>query len=161
MDRADLLPLVLLSLTLGSLGDQTPVPQLHDWLRIGAGYRLRYSAGGEAVRPFRAFVELRPGVCRALWFEGLKKCPEADGFLVGAHDAVETLYGARLPDHWGRFCLDQAVDLVDARPRLAEWLLRQAIQRSVEEGITLEQLIGRTPGRGNLAERLPNRCALR
>ena len=53
------------------------------------------------------------------------------------------------------------MDLADARPRLAEWLLRQAIQRSVGEGITLEQLIERTPGRGNLAEQLPDRCTLR
>ena len=152
----DDLPLGLVARTLESVGDKTPASRLHDWLRIGAGYRPVYSDGAESVRAIRTFLERRPDLHKALWLEGLKRCQEADGFLVCAYEAVETLYGARLPEDFGRFCLDQASELADARPRLAEWLLQQVIQHSAEEEITLEELTERTRWSGNLGERLQN-----
>ena len=142
--------------TLECVGDRTPAPRLHDWLRIGAAHRPRYSHAAESVRAIRTFLERRPDLHKALWLEGLKRCPEADDFPMRVRQVAESLYGARLPEGFGRFCLDQAVDLADARPRLAEWLLGQAIQRCEEEGITLEELTERTHWSGNLPERLPS-----
>ena len=69
---------------------------------------------------------------------------------------AESLYGSRLPEDFGRFCLDRAVELADARPRLAVELLRQAIRRSAQEGITLEEINERTHWHGSLEERLPD-----
>ena len=152
----DDLPLRLVARTLECVGDRTPVPRLHDWLRIGAGHwpgRLRAS---ESVRAIRTFLERRPDLHKALWLEGLKRCPEADDFHVRVRHVAESLYEARLPEDFGRFCLDRASELADARPRLAEWLLQQAIQHSAEEEITLEELTERTRHRGNLSERLPS-----
>ena len=152
----DDLPLRLVARTLECVGDGTPVPRLHDWLRIGAAQWPGRPRAAESVRAIRTFLERRPDLHQALWLEGLKRCPEADDFPIRVHQATESLYGARLPEDFGRFCLDRASELADARPRLAEWLLRQAIQRSAEENITLEEIAERTRYRGNLSERLPN-----
>ena len=152
----DDLPVALLARTLESVGDRTPVSRLYDWLRIGAGSRLAHPHAAEPIRMVHAFLERRPDLHKALWLEGLRRCPEAEDLLVHVRQVSENLYGASLPDNFGRFCLDQAVDLADARPRLAEWLLRQAVQRGAEEGVTLEELNERTRYRGNLAEQLPN-----
>ena len=152
----DDLPVALLARTLESVGDRTPVSRLYDWLRIGAGSRLAHPHAAEPIRMIRAFLERRPNLHKALWLEGLRRCPETDDLLVHVRQVAESLYGASSPDDIGRFCLDQAVDLADARPRLAEWLLRQAIQRCAEEGIALDELSERTRYRGNLAEQLPN-----
>ena len=151
----DDLPVALLARTLESVGDRTPVTRLHDWLRVGAGSRLTHPHAAEPVRKVRAFLERRPELHKALWLEGLKRCPEADDFLIQVRQVAENMYGARLPEDFGRFCLDRAVELADARPRLAEWLLRQAIRRCEDEGITLEELIARTRRSGSLKERLP------
>ncbi len=153
----DDLPLRLVARTLESVGDRTPIPRLHDWLRIGAAHWPGRPRAAESVREIRTFLEGRPDLHQALWLEGLKRCPEADDFPVRVRQVAESLYGAGLPDDFGRFCLDRASELADARPRLAEWLLQQAIQRSAEEEITLEELTERTRHRrGNLSERLPN-----
>ena len=152
----DDLPLRLVARTLECVGDGTPVPRLHDWLRIGAAQWPGRPRAAESVRAIRTFLERRPDLHQALWLEGLKRCPEADDFPIRVHQATESLYGARLPEDFGRFCLDRASELADARPRLAEWLLRQAIQRSAEENITLEEIAERMRYRGNLSERLPN-----
>ena len=152
----DDLPVALLARTLESVGDRTPVTRLHDWLRIGTGSRLTRSHAAEPIRKVRAFLERRPDLHKALWLEGLRRCPEADDLSVRVHGVAESFYGARLPEGFGRFCLDQAVELADARPRLAEWLLRQTIEHSAEEGIALEELTERTRYGGSLAERLSN-----
>ena len=152
----DDLPVRLVARTLDCVGDRTPVARLHDWLRIGAAYWPTSPSAAESIEAIRTFLERRPDLHKALWLEGWKRCPEADDLPFCVRQVAESLYGARLPHDFGRFCLDQAVDLADARPRLAEWLLRQAIQRCEEEGITLEELTERTLWCGNLEERLPN-----
>ena len=152
----DDLPLVLLARILERVGDGTPVARLHDWLRIGTAAGLESPYSAESVRTIRAFVERRPDLHKSLWLEGLKRCPETDDFPVWARPVVESLYGARLPEDFGRFALDRAVELADARPHLAEWLLRQAIDRSEEEEITFEELNDRTRWSGDLQGRLPD-----
>ena len=150
------LPVRLVARTLASVGDQTPPARLYDWLRIGVAPSSGDPSAEEAERAIRTFLERRPDLQKALLLEGLTRCPETEDFLVCAYEAVETLYGARMPDDFGRFCLDQAEDSADARPRLAAWLLGRAIQRAAEEGITFEELTERTRWSGNLAARLPD-----
>ena len=150
------LPVALLARTLESVGDRTPVTRVYDWLRIGARSQITHPHATEPVRKIRAFLERRPELHKALWLEGLRRCPEADDLLVCVRQVEENLYGPNLPDDFGRFCLEQAVKVADGRPRLAEWLLGEAIKRAAEEGITLEELDERTRWRGRLEERLPD-----
>lgn len=150
------LPVRLVARTLESAGDQAPVPRLYDWLRVGVALPSAGPSAEEAVWAIRTFLEGRPDLQKALWLEGFTRCPEADDLPIPTYRVAESLYGSRLPGDFGRFCLDRAVELADARPRLAEELLRQAVRRSAVEGITLEELNQRTRWRGNLEERLPD-----
>ena len=150
----DHLPLRLVARTLECVGDTWPPGRVYDWLRIGVASGSG-SPASESVRTIRSFLEVRPDLHKALWLEGLKRCPEADDFRYWVRSVVESLYGAALPGDFGRFCLEEAVGLADARPHLAEWLLGQAIHRAGEEGISLEELTERTRWRGSLEERLP------
>ena len=152
----DDLPLVVLARILEHVSDRTPVAQLHEWLRIGAAAGLESPHSAASVRTIRAFIERRPDLHKSLWLEGLKRCPEADDLPLYARQVSESLYAARLPEDFGRFALDRAVELADARPHLAEWLIRQAADRSEEEGITFKELTDRTRRIGNLQGRLPD-----
>ena len=150
------LPLRVLARTLERFGERAPVPRLYDWLRVGAAFWPGLSYAAASLEAIRAFLERRPDLHKALWIEGLKRCPEADNLALCERQVAASLYGARLPEGFGRFCLDQAVEQADARPRLAERLLRKAIQHAAEEGITREELEDRTRWRPNLHERLPD-----
>ena len=150
------LPVRLVARTLNCAGDRAPLPQLYDWLRVGAEFWPGPSPASESLEAIRAFLERRPDLYKALWIEGLKRCPEADNLTLWVRRVVGSLYGARLPEDFGRFCLDQAGELADARPRLAEWLLRKAIAHAAEEGITREELEERTRWSTTLQERLPD-----
>ena len=152
----DDLPLRLLARTLECAGESAPVSRLYGWLRIGAARLSHGPKAAESVRRVHAFLERRPDLHKALWLEGLKRCPEADDFPVLVREVAESLHGPRLPGDFGRFCLDQAVELAPARPRLAEWLLERAIQQGAEEGITLDELTRRIRWAGDLADRLPS-----
>ncbi|MYE94181.1 MAG: hypothetical protein F4238_12565 [Gemmatimonadetes bacterium] len=152
----DDLPLVVLARILEHVGDGTPVARLHEWLRIGAAAGLESPHSAASVRAIRAFIEWRPDLHKSLWLEGLKRCPEADDLPLYARQVSESLYAARLPEDFGRFALDRAVELADARPHLAEWLIQQAADRSREEGITFEELTDRTRRSGDLQGRLPD-----
>ena len=150
------LPVRLVARTLECVGDRTPVSRLYGWLGVGAAHLPGNRDTVDSLRTIRTFLERRPDLHKALWIEGLKCCPESDDFPLRARQVAENMFGARLPTDFGRFCLDQSVELAHARPRLAEWLLGQAIQRAAEEGISLEGLAERTRWSGSLAERLPS-----
>ena len=152
----DDLPVRLVARTLECLGDRTPAPRLYDWLRIGIAHRFGHQHAAESVHAIRLFLEERPDLHKALWMEGLRRCPEADHLPLWVRQVAESLYGARLPRDFGRFCLEQAFVVADARPRLAESLLGQAIQYAAEEGITYEELAERTARYADLCERLPD-----
>lgn len=150
------LPVRLVARTLESVGDRAPPPRLYDWLRIGVAPPSGEPTAAEALRAIQTFLERRPDLQKALWLEGLTRCPEADDVPFPVHRVAESLYGSRMPEDFGRFCLDRAAELADARPRLAEELLREAVRRSVAEGITLEELKERTRWCGHLDEWLPD-----
>ena len=150
------LPVRLVARTLQSFGEGTSVRRLYDWLRIGTVSSPEYPGAAASVRAIQAYLERRPDLLKALWLEGLQRCPEADDIPIRVHRVAESLYRAKAPEDFGKFCLDRAVDMADARPHLAEWLLGQAVGRSAEEGITVEELTERTGGRGRLEERLPS-----
>ena len=150
------LPVRLVARTLECVGDRTPIRQLYGWLGVGAAHWPGNRDTADSLRTIRTFLERRPDLHKALWMEGLKRCPEADDFPVSARQVAENMFGARLPTDFGRFCLDQGVELADARPRLAEWLVGQAIRHAAEEEITFDDLTERTRRSGNLSERLPS-----
>ena len=155
MDLEDL-PMRLVGKTLAEHGDKTSASEIYTWLRIGPGSPLRSVAHDrQAIGEIRAWLEGRPHTLKRLWKEAWKQCPESDEFLLAVRDATAILGIADRPEGFGRFCFDEAIRVAQNRPRLAEWLLEQAIERAAEEGIGVEEFIDRVRKQMNLVVLLP------
>ena len=90
--------------------------------------------------------------------EGLRRCPNSDKSWGCAYRVLEQLYGANFPPDFGLWCLNQAVALVDAKPKVAEFLLDRAFQAltddSVNEGLSLAVLREKSQGNKTLSTKL-------
>ena len=158
LERMDLedLPMRLVGKTLGERGDRASASEIYAWFRIGSGSSLRSAAcDRQAIGEIRAWLEGRPGPLKELWKEAWKQCPESDEFPLAVRDATAILGIADRPEGFGRFCFEEAIRVARNRPRLAEWLLGQAIDRAAEEGIGVEEFINRARKQVTLAVRLP------
>ena len=154
MDLEDL-PMRLVGKTLGEGGDKASASEIYAWLRIGQGSPLRSVAHDrQALGEIRTWLKSRPHTLRQLWREAWRQCPESDEFPLAIRDATAILGIAERPEGFGRYCLDEAIRVAQSRPRLAEWLLEQAIQRAANEGIGFEEFIDRIGKKTTMRVRL-------
>ena len=118
------LPANLLARGLEAHGDDLEPGRLYDWLGTG----LKADSRGDGVRRIRAWLEQRPAVQRAIWTEGLARCTvlHDSAFLDSAGGIGRRLHGARQPEGFGAWCLEQAEAWVDRDRRVVEYFLRQA-----------------------------------
>lgn len=150
------LPARLVARCLEEYGEETPVPRLYDWLRLAMSHRWRYSCGGsDAEQRIANWLETHREASGDLWREALARCPETDEFRERLREASETLGIVAPPDDFGRRCLDWVREIGADRPRLAKWLLFQAVERSGTEGIPFEEVRSKIEGRRELEECLP------
>lgn len=155
LDMEDL-PMRLVGETLGEHGESASVSAIYAWLRIGQGSSLSFATRDrKAIGEIRAWLEHRPDTLKQLWKEAWKQCPESDRFPLAIRDATAILGIAERPEGFGRFCFDEAIRVAQDRPRLAEWLLEQAIQRTAEEAIGVEEFIDGVSEKSTLVARLP------
>ena len=119
------LPLKLLARGLKAHGDQLDTEHLYDWLSVRSE-RMRNSLNDQAIQEIRPWLERRPKIHKAIFMEGLSRCPESD----------ELRRDASSPPDFGPWCLKQADALADTKPLIAEYLFRQAFK----EGLSLEVL---------------------
>lgn len=148
------LPSELVARCLEEYGEETPVPRLYDWLRLGLSHHWRYG-GSDAARRIADWLGTHREMSGDLWREALARCPETDEFPAQLLRVGETLGVVEPPDDFGRRCLDWVGEIGIGRPRLAKWLLSQAVERSAREGIRLEELRSKIEGRRELEEYLP------
>ena len=147
LDGRDLddLPLKLLARGLKAHGDQLNTERLYDWLDVGFSENQDglWGLAEEAISEIRSWLEQRPEVQKAIFLEGLSRCPESDEFRWAAN-VRNRLYAASLPPDFGLWCLKQAVAMADAKPQVAEYLLDWAVRmhtdQSSNEGLSLEVL---------------------
>ena len=118
------LPANLLARGLEAHGDELEPGRLYDWLGTG----LKADSRGDGVRRIRAWLEQRPAVQRAIWTEGLARCTALDdsAFRDSAGGIGRRLQGARQPEGFGAWCLEQAEAWVDRDRRVVEYFLQQA-----------------------------------
>ena len=141
----DDLPLKLLARGLQVYGDQLDKKHLYDWLDVGFTENQDgcWVLAEEAIREIRSWLEQRPEVQKTVILEGLFRCPE-DLFWWHAANVQKRLYEACLPPDFGLWCLNQAVVIADAKPRVAQYLLEWAVRtytdRSNNEGLSLKVL---------------------
>ena len=128
-----------------SSGDAIRIERLYDWLGIGSpDFEHLVRDRSNSRSGIRDWLEQRPDVCKAILQEGLKRCPDSDGFWSRLFDAQGRLYHASLPLDYGLLRLNQAVALADTKPRIAEYLWEQAMEahwyERNNEGLSLELL---------------------
>ena len=142
----DNLPLNLLARGLKAHGDQLDTECLYDWLDVGFAENQDESwpLAEKAIHGIRAWLEQRPEVQKTVILEGLFRCPESAEFWWQAANVQKRLYEACLPPDFGLWCLNQAVAMADAKPRVAEYLLERAVRthtdQSNNQGLSLEVL---------------------
>ena len=129
------LPLKLLARGLKAHGDQLDTEHLYDWLSVRSE-RMRNSLNDQAIQEIRSWLERRPKIHKAIFMEGLSRCPESDEFRRHVIKVQNRLYGASSPPDFGPWCLKQADALADTKPLIAEYLLGRAFN----EGLSREVL---------------------
>ena len=155
----DPLPARLLARALQIGGDQPDTARLCNWLEVGAS-----SNQGRAFWPDGsgsqtcAWLQQRPETQKAVYLEGLLRCPDDDSFEFCAVDAWDLLHGGIPPPGFGLWCLDNAIAYSDTHTRVSHRLLRNAVHFCDREdggrGLTLEVLRERTQGHPALELRL-------
>ena len=125
------LPLKLLARGLKAHGDKLDRldrQHLYDWIDVGFTENQDGSWGHaeEAIREVRFWLEQRPKVHKAVFLEGLSRCPESDRFRHHAFKVQDRLYGASPPADFGLWCLKQAVAMADTKPIVAKYLFGRA-----------------------------------
>ena len=131
------------------------IARLYDWLGV-ASVRDRNYLGDrdETVNDIREWLVARPQVQKAVILEGLKRCPDDDGFRLCARDVQERLYHSTLPPDFGLWCLNQAVGIEDEAPRVAEHLLERAFwaldDDRINQGLSLHRIQEGTKGSDRL-----------
>ena len=155
----DPLPARLLDRALQIGGDQPDATRLCNWLEVGAS-----SNRGRSFRPdgsgsqTRAWLQQRPETQKAVYLEGLFRCPDDDSFEFCAVEAWDLLHGSTPSPGFGLWCLDNAIAYSDTHTRVSYRLLRNAIHFCDREdggqGLTQEKLRERTRGHPALERRL-------
>ena len=138
------LPLRLLVRGLKAHGDELDTARLYDWLSAAHTATLSFNSRHEGISYVRDWLERRPEVQKAVIMEGLTRCPASEEVWVHALDVHKRMYDASLPPDLGLWYLKQAVATVGTRPRVAEYLLEEAVKaeksQSGNEGLSLEVL---------------------
>ena len=164
------LPLKLLARALRTMGDRQNPERLYNWL--SATKFSSHSAGwltNDITDQVHTWLEEHPDAQRAIFLEGLSRCPDDDRFEMCAASVLGCLYGSAFPPAFVLWCLDQAVELVGINPRVSNFLLRYAVRLSARPSngqalsrqVMMERVIGHEAVGGQLAELLerPDRTA--
>ena len=122
------LPFELLSRGLRAHGDGMNAAELYDWLSLGSRLRNVRRSGGFRDE-IRDWLTNRPDTQKAVFAEGLARCAGSDNFRVDAFYVFECLFGAALPPDFGLWCLEQSLENDGTKPRVAEFLLQQAVSK--------------------------------
>ena len=156
--RFEDLPLQLLDRGLAARGDDLDSRQIYDWLnapRRSQGSRLR---GEESVQRIKDWLEARPEVQKSAFLTWIRLHETDERFEVYQHWRCNALHGSKPPPEFGLWCLEQAIELADGEPFVAQELLRQAYRSlddaSINEGLTLEVIDRRTQGISTLRQQL-------
>ena len=140
-------------------GDRVTPQRLYNWLRACSFEdTASYTSADDPLLEVREWLEGRPDTQKAVFVEGLVRLPDTHDFIYRASSVPDCLFGSNLPDDFGLWCLELAVDLEEMHPRASEYLLRLAVdshlKRANDRGLSQLVLEGRTLGHPKLASEL-------
>ena len=150
-------PFRILGQALEMFGDSVDTTTLYDWLGIAERMRWRIYEGEASLTLIRAWLAKHPDIQRCLMLEGLSRSAGLDDVWIWASDAKARLCDTVFPPDYGPWCLEQAVNLVDDRPWVAECLLQEAfVHRGQYEGsgLSLDEMRILIEGRDVLESKL-------
>ncbi len=156
------LPLQLLVRGLETRGDDIETSRLYEWLDAPRRSYGSLGLGEEPAQRIRAWLEARPQVQKSVFLTWIRRHESNERFEIYEYWNCNALHQSKPPADFGVWCLEKAVELVDAEPFAAQELLRQSY-RSLDdpligEGLTLEFLDGQTKESDILAARLDQLC---
>ena len=159
MERQHLseVPLRVLQQALEMFGDSVDITTLYEWLGIAERMRWRVYEGEASLAMIRAWLTKRPDVQKRLILEGLSRSSGPDDVWTWAWDARDRLCDTAFPPDYGTWCLEQAVNLVDYRPWVAECLLQEAFAHRAQNerrGLSLDEMRLRIEGLDVLESKL-------
>ena len=157
------LPHRLLVCGLQMHGDRIGQGRLYDWLGVGLSDNVKHDEYClEPISQIRTWLEQHPEIQKAIFEEGLNRCPESTEFSYHALNIQRRLYGATPPPDFGIWCLEKAVAMPESRPQVSRFLLKQAVEaheyQNGNEGLSLEVLGKTTKNSENLSDAL--KCLL-
>ncbi len=160
----EVLPVYLLARGLKAHGDQLDPARLYNWLDVGCRKKaiggnatgaFAFPRRDESINQIRSWLEERPEIQKAVILEGVTHCPNEFNLAAFRH---QHLHLSSLPPDFGLWCLEQAVSMADAKPLVAEHLLKWALgahrDHVGDAGLSLEVLKERTQEKARLKDRL-------
>ena len=138
-------------------GDSIGTTTLYEWLGIAERTRWRVFEGEASLTMIRTWLTKRPNVQKCLMLEGLSRSSGLDDVWTWAWDAKARMCAAAFPPDYGLWCLEQAVNLVDGRPWVAECLLQEAFAHRGQNGgcgLSLDEMRTRLQGYDVLESKL-------
>lgn len=139
---------LLLDRGLEAWGDGLDSSRLYDWLETPRRSQRLRSVGEDAAQRIRTWLEARPQVQKSVFLSWIKRHESNERYEAHEHWNCNALHRSKPPADFGAWCLERAVELVDAEPFAAQELLRQAYRSlqdpSISEGLTVEYLDGQT-----------------
>lgn len=151
------LPLRLLVCGLQMHGDRIDGGRLYDWLGVGLSENVKHDEYClQPVSQIRAWLEQSPDIQKAVFEEGLDRCPESAEFSYHVLNMQRRLYGATPPPDFGLCCLKRALAMPESRPRASRFLLMQVARahkyENGNEGLSLEILRETAKNSENLSD---------
>ena len=160
----DNLPVNLLARGLRVHGDELDIDRLYNWL-CAAAFRgwegpRRIHGLDESIVEVRTWLEKRPNLQKAVFREGLSRCPDSDGFWLCANSVWSSLHYSTLPPDFGVWTLECAVEFLKTKPQLSDFFLKSAVRLHNEgignHGLSRSVLVERVRGHELLEKQLAN-----
>lgn len=133
------LPVKLLDRGLSHCDDSLDTDRLYGWLKVVTGVAdvlnlpgapedllSGYGLSGEVLERVRSWLAARPDTQKAMVLLGLLECDREHSPGCSTCEAVDLLCGSHPPSDFGIWCVDRAIELERAAPRIADHLLQYA-----------------------------------
>jgi len=135
------LPTKLLARGLETHGESVDSIRLYGWLGVGLDkYGHSRSNTNLHSDKIRSWLEAHPTIQKDIIGVGLNRCVKKENFVNCMHKVRGRLFHAKLPDNYGRWCLDRMQTTTD--DNVARYLLHETVSavslQQGNEGISLE-----------------------
>lgn len=154
--RLEDVPARLLARCLSTADSQIESSRLHDWLTMASMPNGRKPGQFGWDLDVVNWLNSHPEVQKELVLVWLRDRHSDDSAEFVDHGHCHALHGTKPPSDFGGWCLDKAIEIVDAEPVVGQALLWQSYhslgEPALSEGLTIETVQDRVRGHQALAD---------